>query len=93
MARQHHRLIGSDRQQPTPCCHSIQISEWQHTHGKPTVDSSEPTGNTDQNRPINLFIKRNFFDSSGQFSKMKWRRSFNSPPIEGDGKRAMARGQ
>jgi len=28
---------------PTPCIHSIQISEWQHPHGERTVDFSSQT--------------------------------------------------
>lgn len=34
--------------------HSIHISEWQHTHGKKTVDSSEPTGTNRQKEQFKL---------------------------------------
>ena len=38
------------QQLSTHCRQSIQISEWQHTHGKRAVDFSEPTGTTGQKR-------------------------------------------
>jgi hypothetical protein len=43
-------------QQSTPCRHSIQISKWQHTHGKQSFDSREPTVITSQYRDIQFTL-------------------------------------
>jgi hypothetical protein len=49
--------LPRERFSPTTLnCHSIQISEWQLTHGKRTVDSSELTGTSGYNRTVNLVL-------------------------------------
>ena len=53
--------VGEDhRQHPTPdpySRHPIQISEWQHTHGKRSADSWEPTDTIVQVQPDIHFTK------------------------------------
>jgi len=47
-------FLYSDRQQPTHKSHSLHISEWQLSHGKQTVDFSEPTGTNRQKEQFKL---------------------------------------